>query len=157
MRKRLIATPEKLLSTTDMDWLDLARVADVELTSEDPAHPIESALLPDGGSGWRAADPGEQTIRLVFTRPQRIQRILLEFVEVSLERTQEFVLQWSADGEQLPREIVRQQWNFSPQGASVETEDYRVDLVNASMIELKIVPDKSGGAARASLARWRLA
>jgi len=141
----------------DANWLDLERLAEVEITSEDPAHPVESALLPDRGSGWRAAHPGEQTIRLAFTHPQRIRRIWLDFVEASVERTQEFVLRWFADGEQSPREIVRQQWNFSPQGATAETEDYRIDLVGASVIELNIIPDTSGGEARASLSRLRLA
>jgi hypothetical protein len=138
-------------------WLDLECLADVELTSEDPAHPIEPALLPMNGSGWRAAQAGEQTIRLVFTSPQEIRRIWLEFIEPLTERTQQFVLRWSADGGKSFREIVRQQWHFSPHGATHETEDYRVDLSDVSMIELNIIPDTSGSDARASLARLRLA
>jgi hypothetical protein len=62
-----------------------------------------------------------------------------------------------ANDEQSPTEIVRQQWNFSPHGAKSETEDYRIDLANASVIELTIIPDTSGGEARASLSRLRLA
>ena len=157
MRKRLITTTQKDRPLPDAEWLDLENLAEVELTSEDPAHPIESALLPDGGSGWRAAQPGEQTIRVLFTRPLQIGRISIEFVECSIERTQEFVLRWVAHEEQFAREIVRQQWNFSPSGATVETEDYRVDLTAVSVIELTINPDTSGGEARASLSRLRLA
>ena len=59
-------------------WKDLA---EVEITSEDAAHPIESALLPGSTSGWRAAEPGKQTIRLLFANPQRLRRIWLNFEE----------------------------------------------------------------------------
>ena len=138
-------------------WLDLEHLADVELTSEDSAHPIESALLSMSGLGWRAAQAGEQTIRLVFTSPQQIRRIWLEFIEPLTERTLKFVLRWSADGGKSFREIVRQQWHFSPHGATHETEDYRVDLSDVFILELNIIPDMSGSDARASLARLRLA
>ena len=36
-------------------------------------------------------------------------------------------------------------------------EDYTVELPDVTVLELIIVPDKSGGAARASLASLRLA
>ena len=157
MRKRIIPSVQKDTPPPSEDWLDLERLAQVEITSEDAAHPIESALLPGRGSGWRAAEPGEQTIRLLFAHPQRLRRICLEFVEPVTERTQEFVLRWSQDGGQSFREIVRQQWNFSPQGATRETEDHRVDLSGVTVLELSIIPDISGGNARASLAQLRLA
>jgi hypothetical protein len=51
-------------------WLDLEDLVEVERTSEEVAHPIEVALLPAGGPGWRAAEPGEQTRRLLFYEPQ---------------------------------------------------------------------------------------
>jgi hypothetical protein len=38
-------------------------------------------------------------------------------------RTQEFVLRWSRDTGHSFREIVRQQWNFSPSGGTREVED----------------------------------
>jgi hypothetical protein len=38
-----------------------------------------------------------------------------------------------------------------------ELEDYTVDLVGLTWLELSIIPDISGGEARASLARLRLA
>ncbi len=158
MKKRIIPEAEQQpAQLAGEDWLDLERLADVEVTSEDPANPIESALLLISGSGWRAAQPGAQTIRLVFTKPQQIRRIWLEFVEPLTQRTQQFVLRWSADGGKSFREIVRQQWNFSPHGATHETEDYCVDLMEVSMLELNIIPDTSGGDARASLARLRFA
>jgi len=79
------------------------------------------------------------------------------FSEGELERTQEFVLRWSPDGGQSYREILRQQYNFSPPDAAREVEDYDLDLDGVTALELKIVPDISGGGARASLAQLRVA
>jgi hypothetical protein len=157
MRKRIIPTVQQDTSPPGENWLDLERLAQVEITSEDAAHPIESALLSGRGSGWRAAGPGEQTIRLLFLHPQRLRRIWLQFIEPVTERTQEFVLRWSADSGQSFREIVRQQWNFSPQGATCETEDHRVDLSGVTVLELSIIPDINRGDAYASLGQLRLA
>ena len=144
-------------AAVEPDWLDLERLAQVEITSEDADYPIESALIPGTGSGWRAAQPGEQTIRLLFDEPLRLRRIHLVFHEGERERTQEFVLRWSPDGGQSYREIVRQQYNFSPPDVAREVEDYDVDLDGVTALELKIVPDISGGSARASLAQLRVA
>jgi hypothetical protein len=135
----------------------MERFAEVEITSEDAAHPIESALLPGRGSGWRAAEPGKHTIRLLFNPPRDLRRIYLEFVESAIERTQEYVLRWSPGDGQSFREVVRQQWNFSPQGATRETEEYRVALSGVAVLELIIVPDMSGNSAFASLAQLRVA
>ena len=67
MRKRIIAdVQQKATSTTD-DWLNIEDLADVEITSENIDYPIEFALLPGRSTGWRAATPGKQTIRLVFS------------------------------------------------------------------------------------------
>jgi hypothetical protein len=93
----------------------------------------------------------------VFDQPQRIKRLHLEFHEDDLDRTQQFVLRWSSDGGRSYREIVRQQYNFSPPTTTSEREDYPVDLDGVTTLELSIVPDISGGPARASLAQLRLA
>ena len=153
MRKRLINP----VSPVDERWLDVQRLAQVELTSEDAAYPIETALILSAGSGWQAAQAGEQTIRLVFDEFQRVRRIQLVFQEDQQARTQEFVLRWSPNGGQSYREIVRQQYNFSPPGVTHEFEDYAVDLAGVATLELRIVPDISGGEARASLAQLRIA
>ena len=157
MRKRVIKPAAREVATPDQEWLDVEQLAQVEVSSEDAAHPVESALVPGNGSGWRAARPGEQTLRLVFDKPQRLTRIWLLFIEPDTARTQEFVLRWSPDGGRSFREIVRQQWNFGPPETIREAEDYRVDLSGVTVLELAIVPDKSGGEARASLAQCRLA
>ena len=106
MRKRIIG--HELPSTsTQGAWLDLDRIASVELTSGDPAFPIESALSGENNQGWRAADAGEQTIRLVFDQPQSLRRISLVFEETEIKRTQEFRLRWSPDRGNTSQEIVR--------------------------------------------------
>jgi hypothetical protein len=158
MRKRIIDTTAlQETSPPDLEWLDLDELVEVEVTSEDASHPIESALLPGQGSGWRAAAPGEQIIRLLFNAPQRLQRIWLHFEESLAERTQEYILGWSPDGGESFQEIVRQQWNFSPTGSTNETEDLRVELPAVTVLELCIVPDISGGDVYASLQQLRLA
>lgn len=157
MRKRIITPVQQETASPDQDWLNVEDLAEVEITSEDAAHPIESALLTGRTSGWRAAGPGEQTIRILFTYPQRLRRIWLNFVEPRIERTQEYFLRWSPDGGQSFREIVRQQWNFSPQGATCEMEDHHVELPAVTVLELSIIPDKSGGNAFASLEQLRIA
>src|SRR5215471_15348411 len=143
-------------SKSQEEWLDLGATSLVEVSSEDPNFPIESALAAKGRCGWRAAETGEQVIRLVFDRPTPLHRIRLEFSETEVERTQEFTLRWAPTGEAF-REIVRQQWNFSPLGSTSEVEDYRVNLDNVSIIELRLKPDLRPDHGLASLAAWRVA
>ncbi|OGP98534.1 MAG: hypothetical protein A2Z51_09860 [Deltaproteobacteria bacterium RBG_19FT_COMBO_52_11] len=157
MRKRIIGPGPGEVPAAEPGWLDLDLLAQVEITSEDADYPIESALIPGTGLGWRAAQPGEQLIRLLFDEPLRLQRLRLVFHEAEQERTQEFVLRWSPDRGQSYREILRQQYNFSPPAVTREVEDYDIDLDGVTALELEIVPDISGGSARASLAQLRLA
>jgi hypothetical protein len=93
MRKRTTNQDPQHVSPVDQSWLDLQRLPQVELTSEDAAYPIEAALIPSAGPGWRAAQVGEQTIRLLFDEPLRVKHIHLLFQEDQQARTQEFVLQ----------------------------------------------------------------
>ncbi|UFS71022.1 discoidin domain-containing protein [Geomonas sp. RF6] len=155
MRKTIIAPEIQGVLPTGEGWLDLEMLAQAELTSESPSHRLEGALR-DGGTGWRAAEPGEQTVRLLFERPLRMTRILLAFREDERERTQEFLLRWSADNSTY-HDIVRQQYNFSLPNSTEEVEEYTVDLSGVVALELKIVPDMSGGSARASIAKLKIA
>jgi hypothetical protein len=157
MRKRQISPTPLSVHLSGQAWLDVDGAALVEVTSEENGYPIESALLGGENRGWRAANSGTQTIRLIFDEPQTLRRIWLDFRDTENARTQEFVLRWSPDGGDSFREIVRQQWNFSPPDSVREVEDYAVELSSVTALELVIVPDKNGGAARASLASFRLA
>jgi len=156
MRKKIITDSPQPDESLPPAWLNLEQLADVEITSEDPDHPIEAALLPGSDQGWRAEGPGQQTIRLLFRQPQQISHIQLSFLESTVKRTQEYVLRWS-QGNGSFREIVRQQWNFSPEGTISELDDHSVELSAVTSIELTITPDISGGSALASLAKLRIA
>jgi hypothetical protein len=156
MQKRVVRAPGQHVAPPAR-WLEVKDLAQVELTSEDPESPIEAAFNPGGDSGWRAAEPGTQTIRLLFNQPQPLRRIKLHFVEPTAERTQEFSLRWSSDGGRSFRELVRQQYTFSPDGATSEIEEFEVDLSAVTSLELTIIPDQGRGRAHASLAEWRLA
>jgi len=136
--------------------LDIERTAVVEITSEDKNFPVELAFTSGDTRGWRAEAPGNQTIRLVFDQPQRLKCIYLVFEESETRRTQEFVLRWSPNGDTSLKEIVRQQWNFSPPESTREVEEYQVDLANVTLLELIIKPNIGGGVARASLKNLRL-
>lgn len=157
MNKRTVNDSSTTALSFNPAWLNLEGLGDVEITSEHPSYPIESALLAGRDSGWRAAEPGRQTIRIIFTHPQPLRRIWLNFQEPEAERTQEYVLQWSPDWGQSFQEFVRQQWNFSPHGSTSETEDHHVDLPAVTVLELSIIPDINGGNAFASLVQLRLA
>jgi hypothetical protein len=157
MRKRLITPIPQDAPTLDEGWLDLDREAVVEVTSEEKEYPVEAALVVGETRGWRAAVSGAQTMRLIFDKPQRLRSISLVFEETDTERTQELVLRWSGDGGRSFREIVRQQWNFSPPDTVREVEEYQVDLSGVTVLELVIVPDISRGSARASLKSLRVA
>jgi hypothetical protein len=156
MRKRLITRVVSTISPPCEPFLDLDRVSSVEVTSEEKDYGIEAALVSGETRGWRAATSGTQTVRLIFDQPQPIRRVSLVFEENEIERTQEFVLRWSLDGGDSFREIVRQQWNFSPPATTREREEYQVELSGVTAFELIIVPDISGGTARASLKSLRL-
>jgi hypothetical protein len=136
MRKKVIHSDTiNRRPRSEEEWLDLEEIARVEVTSEDPRFPIEFALAAGGGLSWRAAEKGEQIIRIVFDSPRTLRRIKLEFLET----------------------IVRQQWNFNPQGSTREVEDYQVQLENLSTLELTLKPDLIPNYAFASLAKCCLA
>lgn len=147
-----------LLIGTVHAWLDLDSLAEVELTSEDPAYPIEAALLPGYGPGWRAQVPGPQEIRLLFAEPQRVTRIHLAFEETAQARTQELLVRWCAghrDG-RVWREVTREWHTFMSGGRSRQLTEYDVELERLVALELRIVPDVARGPAVASLAMLRM-
>lgn len=157
MRKRVLGPTSLPNDVPDgREWLNLQELAEVEVTSEADGYPVESAFNFGAGPGWRAAWPGKQQIRLVFDQPQSIQRMRLRFNELEVARTQEFTVRWSGGPDEPLKEAVRQQWNFSPDGSTMELEDYVVDLKAVSILELTIDPDRGAGEALATLADWRL-
>jgi hypothetical protein len=157
MRKSLIGSNNVAVPPTESGWLKVEDIAKAEVTSEDPNFPLEFALASESGRGWRAATSGPQIIRIVFDQPRPLRQIRLEFFETEIERTQEFALKWAKDEGGPLKEIVRQQWHFSPQGSTHEVENYAVDLPRVSVLELQLTPDIASGEAFARLERWRVA
>ncbi|WP_136524458.1 hypothetical protein [Geomonas ferrireducens] len=153
MRKSIVTQESPDATRKGINWLDIESIARVEITSEDPLQPIESALQPIGAPGWCADASGPQRIRVLFDHPQRISRVYLLISEEEVGRTQEFVLRYAQDGGETFREIVRQQFTFAPPGTTVEQEEYQVELAGVTALELEIVPDLSGGTAKAKLGR----
>ncbi len=141
MRKSIVSSTAAAKTSIEDHWRDLERIARVEITSEDAAFPIEHALGKTATTGWRAATTGPQVIRLFFDEPQSIRRITLHFVDKEAERAQEFAV-FAGSGTEL-REVVRQQWNFSPHGTTEEIEDFTVALSGVTVMELRIDPDRS--------------
>jgi hypothetical protein len=156
MRKTLINQPAQNAPALDQNYLDLEHLVRIEISSECQDHPVESALMEGVGSGWQAAGPGEQTIRLLFDQPQTVKHIALLFDEKEQSRTQEFVLLWRMENEDFFREILRQQYHFNPPLTAQEIENFTVDLKQLKALELRIIPDISGGEACAKLTRLRL-
>jgi hypothetical protein len=153
LRKQIIKAPEAAPDAMP-DRIDIAAVATVLVTSEAPEHPVDYAFddaRGQGGSRWVAGEPGEQTIILAFDAQQTIRRILLEVEEREVARTQELQLAVSRDGEQTYRELVRQEYNFSPPGTTFEREDWTVTVEGVTHLRLWIKPDKGGKPCRASI------
>ena len=158
MRKRIVGSSViqgETAGLTDL-WLDLEQIATVEVTSEDPHFPVEAVFESDSGIGWRASQDGEQQLRIIFDEPTTLRRMQLQFVEREVERTQEFIIRWSSAQGGPARDVVRQQWTFSPSGSTSEVEHYDVNLARVSVLELSIRPDLNNGTGRATLASWRV-
>ena len=158
MRKQVIAQEPRRVSPAEGSFLDLERLARVEITSEDSDHPIESALVAGSGDGWRAAEPGPQTVRVLFDEPQRIRRVHLVFEENPRRENPGVRAVVDPRGREAAGPfLVRQQYTFSPGGSTREVEDYTFDLHGATALELEIVPDIGGGGTHASLVSLQLA
>lgn len=140
-----------------VEWLTISKVARLRASSEDESHPVRGVLADGTDAEWRAGAPGAQAITLRFHQPRDVARIRLVIVDPDQERTQELTVSWSSHRGETHRTVIRQQFNFSPSGATTEVEDYEVDLRDASAIEVRIVPDISGKDARARLTELRVA
>jgi hypothetical protein len=148
-RSAFVDDGQRQESSSLISWLDLEKLATVELSSEDPRHPFEHALE-EQGEGWRALSPGPQVIRIRFANPQTVTRMHLHFHEADRERSQEIAL-FVTTKTASRKELVRQQWEFSPDGANNEIEDYTFHLQDVTMLELEIDPGRHDSQALATL------
>jgi hypothetical protein len=155
VRKTILGHEDPPTTSSSNEWLGVEAIAGIGVTSEADDAPVENVLYPDCETGWRAGEPGPQTIQITFGGPTNIRHVQLAFSESQFVRTQEFTLRCTtARGES--REVIRQQWTFSPQGSTEEVEDYRVILDDVVVLELAIIPDISNSGVYASLVRLRI-
>ena len=147
LRKRRLAA-DGAASASAAGELDIASCATIAFTSENPVHPVEHML--DGSSGpgatrWTSAraDTIEQ-ILLEFDKPQVLSQLEYEVEEATRERTQEVRVEVSEDGGRTDRQILIQEYNFSPAGATFQHEQQRLNLRQVSHLRLTIVPNKNG-------------
>jgi hypothetical protein len=140
--------------------ISIPDVATVQVTSEEADHPIDNAFDHNrgpGGSRWIADGPGEQTVILLFDSPQTIRTIGLEVEELAVNRTQELSVSVSSDGGRTYRELVRQEFNFSPPATTFERVRWSTSEAAATHLRLEIKPDKGGRIGRATLTALTLA
>src|SRR5438445_376446 len=128
MQKTILGTQQAVAGLSGEEWFGVEAIAAIDVTSEANDAPVESILAPDNKTGWRAGTSGVQLIRITFNEPKTIRRIQLEFKESQHERTQEFTLHCVTSTGSQRREVIRQQWTFSPQGSTQEVEDYQFNL-----------------------------
>src|SRR5260370_4770059 len=89
---------------------------------------------------WIAEQSGEQTLILAFDTPQTIRKILVEIDEPEISRTQEMAVSISRDGGQTYRELIRQEYNFSPPGTTLGHEEWTITADAISHLQLRIKP-----------------
>jgi hypothetical protein len=79
-----------------------------------------------------------------FDQPQTISRLVYEVEELTRERTQEIRIEVSEDGGRTYRQILIQEYNFSPRGATYQREEQRLNLQGVTHLRLTTVPNKNG-------------
>jgi F5/8 type C domain len=147
LRKRLLE-PDGARLARASDEVDIASCATIAYSSENPAHPVEHLL--DGRSGpgatrWISARPDviEQVV-VEFDQLQTISRLMYEVEEAVRERTQEVRVEVSEDRGRTYRQLLVQEYTFSPRGATYQREEQRLNLHQVSHLRFTIVPSKSG-------------
>jgi len=128
--------------------IDIASHAVLAYTSEDPDHPIDNLI--DGQYGrdstfWAAAKANTmERIIVDFDQPQSVSWMSYEVEDCVCARTQEVSVEVSSDGGCTYRQMLVQEYTFSPDGATFQREVQRLNLPPISRLRLTIVPDKHG-------------
>ena len=128
--------------------IDIASRAVLAYTSDDPDHPIEHLI--DGYNGrdstfWAGAKPNTmERIVVEFDQPQSVSWMIYEVEDCACARTQEVSVEVSSDGGRTYRQVLVQEYTFSPAGATFQREVQRLNLPPISHLRLTIIPDKHG-------------
>jgi F5/8 type C domain len=128
--------------------IDIASHAILAYSSEHPDHPLEHLIDGHCGRGatrWASGRPNTtERIVLEFDRAQRISRLIYEVEECLQPRTQQVRVEVSSDHGRVYRQVLAQEYTFSPHGATFQHEDLRLDLPAVTHLSLTIVPNKDG-------------
>ena len=147
LRKRPLET-DAATNARAAGEIDIAGCATITYSSEDPAHPVEHMLdgrCGPGATRWISPRPDTtEHIVIEFDRPQTISGLVYEVEETTRERTQEIRVEASEDGGKSYRQILVQEYNFSPGGATYQREEQRFNLCQVTHLRLTVVPNKSG-------------
>lgn len=134
----------------EVQWLDLGVVADVGIVAG-------GRSVTRAPGFWSAECEGEQLIEIRFHRRMPVRRVRVVSSDAEQSRTQEMTIWVSLRGGEQHREVLRQQFTFSPGGATQEVEEYGLQLEEVSRIQLRIVPNVDGRPAVARVTELRVA
>jgi hypothetical protein len=154
MLRKQIIKPHPATPDITSGEIDIAAVATVMVTSETPEHPVDYAFdehRGQGGTRWIAGESGEQVMILTFDAPQTIHHVSLEVEEPEVPRTQELQVSLSCDGGRSYRELLRQEFNFSPPNTTFEREDWAISAEGVTHLRLGIKPDKGDKPCKATV------
>lgn len=128
--------------------VDVASLASFRFSSEDPNHPLDHLIdgcCGRGGTRWAGAQADTtECIELEFDPAQEISRLIYEVEESRVERTQQVRVEISTDRGRIYRQVLAQDFNFSPHGATFQREEIGLDAGPVTHVKLTIVPSKGG-------------
>src|SRR5436309_568789 len=120
MRRRLMSN-EIPMPAGSAGEIDIARHASLAYWSEDPNHPLEHLIdghFGPGATRWASTRrDATEYIVLEFDHVQRVSRLIYEVEECRQQRTQEMRVEVWSDRDRAYRQVLVQDYTFSPQGA----------------------------------------
>jgi hypothetical protein len=96
-------------------------------------------------------------IEIRFHHPTSVSRLRVVSSEVEQLRTHEMTMWASVHRGARHREVLRQQFTFSPNGATEKSKKYTLQLEDMSTIQLRIVQSIDGRPAVARVSELRVA
>lgn len=147
MRKRLMS--EQVSDCAGgQGRIDIAGLASFRFSSEDPKHPLDHLIdgcCGRGATRWAGAQADTtECIELEFEPAQEISRLIYEVEESGVERTQQVRVEISTDQGRIYRQVLAQDYNFSPCGATFQREEIDLNARPITNVKLTIVPNKGG-------------
>lgn len=145
LRKKIIPSAMGVAMPTPANTIDIIRHAEVIATSESENFPLDNIVdgsMGPGSTQWVAGTTGPQTLVFKFDMPQHLTGILYEIEEKDVARTQEVSFEVSFDSGAHFQEILRHEYNFSPDGSTFQREELKLDLSRVTDLKMIIKPDK---------------